>query len=80
MNKDEIMKKISDLIGEGNFEKAQEFIEEHKEDLGEYADKAKAFLKEHGGNLDDLMEKAQGFLKEEGNDLLGKAKGFFDKK
>lgn len=30
MNKDDIMEKIKDMIGEGNIEKAKDFIEDHQ--------------------------------------------------
>ncbi len=80
MNKEEIMKKVSELIGEGNIEKAHQFIDDHQDDLGEYAEKAKSFLKDHEDDVEGLMAKAKDFLGDEGNDLLGKVKGLFGKK
>ncbi|GAA2903489.1 hypothetical protein P7H00_10500 [Enterococcus pseudoavium] len=45
MNNDELIKKAKELLNEGNIDKAKEFIEDHKEELGEYYDKAKVLLK-----------------------------------
>ena len=45
MNTDELIKKAKDLMNEGNIEKAKEFIEDHKDELGDYYDKAKVLLK-----------------------------------
>ena len=36
MNVEELVQKAKDLIGEGNVEHAQQFIEEHKDELGEH--------------------------------------------
>lgn len=58
MNKDEMIKKIKDLLNEGNIEKAKAFVEDHKEDLGEYYDKAKVLLKsEKFDGLRDQLKK-----------------------
>ena len=44
MTNDQLIKKIKELLNEGNVEKAKLFVEEHKDELGEYYDKAKVLL------------------------------------
>lgn len=56
MNKDDIMEKIKDMIGEGNIEKAKDFIEDHKEDLGEYYEKAKELVKSNAEGVIDKVK------------------------
>ncbi|MDV3545948.1 hypothetical protein [Leuconostoc falkenbergense] len=56
MNKDEIVEKVKSLMSEGNLDKAKDFIEEHKEDLGENFDKLK-------GMIDDNAEGVIGKIK-----------------
>lgn len=56
MNKDDIMEKIKDMIGEGNIEKAKDFIEDHKEDLGEYYEKAKELVKNNAEGIIDKVK------------------------
>ncbi|KAF0467880.1 hypothetical protein ACSAHR_00490 [Pediococcus pentosaceus] len=56
MNKDDIMEKIKDMIGEGNIEKAKDFIEDHKEDLGEYYEKAKELVKNNAEGVIDKVK------------------------
>lgn len=56
MNKDDIMEKIKDIIGEGNIEKAKDFIEDHKEDLGEYYEKAKELVKNNAEGVIDKVK------------------------
>ncbi len=57
MNKEELIQKVKDLIGEGNVEAAQKFVEEHKDDLGDFADKAKDMITNF--NPDEFSEKAK---------------------
>ncbi|MGX7148078.1 hypothetical protein [Enterococcus ureasiticus] len=61
MNTDEIVQKVKDLIGEGNFEKAKQFLEEHQDDLGEQYEKLKGMIPDidAGG----LTDKVKGFFK-----------------
>lgn len=59
MNKDDIMKKVEDMIGEGNIDKAKSFIEDHKEDLGEYYEKAKELISNNAG---DVIDKVKGIF------------------
>ncbi|KAJ74458.1 hypothetical protein M222_1449 [Enterococcus faecalis AZ19] len=44
MNVDEIIGKVKKLIGEGNLEKAKEFVEMHKDDLGDQYQKVVSML------------------------------------
>ncbi|EHB6470537.1 hypothetical protein JWS92_001942 [Enterococcus faecalis] len=44
MNVDEIIEKVKKLIGEGNLEKAKEFVEMHKDDLGDQYQKVVSML------------------------------------
>ncbi|WP_379946022.1 hypothetical protein [Enterococcus devriesei] len=60
MNKDELVKKIKELLNEGNIEKAKEFIEDHKDELGDYYDKAKVLLK--SGKFDGLRDQFKKFF------------------
>lgn len=60
MNKDELVKKIKELLNDGNIEKAKEFIEDHKDELGDYYDKAKVLLK--SGKFDGLMDQFKKFF------------------
>lgn len=57
MNKDEMIQKVKDLIGEGNIDAAKQFVDEHKDDLGDFADKAKDLI----SNFDpsDIADKAK---------------------
>lgn len=50
------MEKIKDMIGEGNIEKAKDFIEDHKEDLGEYYEKAKELVKNNAEGVIDKVK------------------------
>ncbi|OJG75101.1 hypothetical protein RV12_GL001706 [Enterococcus quebecensis] len=61
MNTDEIVQKVKDLIGEGNFEKAKQFLEEHKDEIGEQYEKLKGMIPDidAGG----LADKVKGFFK-----------------
>lgn len=61
MNPDEIVQKVKELIGEGNFEKAKQFLEEHKDDIGEQYEKIKGMIPDvdAGG----LADKVKGFFK-----------------
>lgn len=64
MKPQEIFEKVQSLVGEGNIDKAKAFIEDNKDNLGEYFDKAKGLLE---GN--DMVKGA-----------LDSVKGLFDGK
>ncbi|MBZ1540165.1 hypothetical protein J6K67_02220 [Leuconostoc mesenteroides] len=59
MNKDEIVEKVKSLMSEGNIDKAKDFIEEHKEDLGENFDKLKDMI---GDNAEGIIGKIKGLF------------------
>ncbi|TOZ02077.1 hypothetical protein [Leuconostoc pseudomesenteroides] len=59
MNKDEIVEKVKSLMSEGNLDKAKDFIEEHKEDLGENFDKLKGMI---GDNAEGVIGKIKGLF------------------
>lgn len=60
MNANEIIEKAKDLIGEGNIEKAQEFINEHKDELGEQFEKIQALIGSNGEGMLDKVKKLFG--------------------
>ena len=60
MNKDELIKKAKELLNEGNIEKAKVFIEEHKDELGDYYYKAKVLLKSE--KIDGLIDRFKKFF------------------
>jgi hypothetical protein len=59
MNKDEIMDKIKDLMSSGNLDDAKSFIEDHKDDLGDYYDQAKELI---GNNAGGIIDKIKGMF------------------
>jgi hypothetical protein len=59
MNKDDIMNKIKDLMSSGNLDDAKSFIEEHKDDLGDYYDKAKDLI---GNDASGIVDKIKGLF------------------
>ncbi|MGG5371205.1 hypothetical protein [Enterococcus sp. AZ196] len=60
MTKEDLIKKAKELLNEGNIDKAKEFIEDHKEDLGDYYDKAKGLLKSE--KIDGLIDHLKKFF------------------
>ncbi|MBU5363364.1 MAG: hypothetical protein ACLTXM_08465 [Enterococcus sp.] len=60
MNKDELIKKAKELLNEGNIDKAKAFVEDHKDELGDYYEKAKVLLKSE--KLDGLMDRFKKFF------------------
>lgn len=63
MKPEEVLAKLKELIGEGNVEKAQTFMEDHKDDLGSYYEQAKQFLNEHSGDAEGILDKIKGLFK-----------------
>lgn len=51
MNASELFDKVKDLVSGGNMDEAKSFIEDHKDDLGDYLDQAKGLL--DGGSILD---------------------------
>ncbi|MHC5375066.1 hypothetical protein ACYSNU_14840 [Enterococcus sp. LJL120] len=78
MNQEEIFAKLQELIGQGNLEAAQNFFDEHKENLGDLASQASNLL-ENAGGVSGIMDKAQEFIgNPEGlSGLADKFKNFF---
>ena len=62
MKPEEILERVKAMIGDGNLEKAKDFMEEHKEDLGGYYDQAKEFIEGHDGDVDSLVNKVKGLF------------------
>lgn len=62
MNKEELLSKIQELVGEGNLDKAKSFLEENKDQLGEYYDKTKELLHVDEGGVEGLLDKVKGFF------------------
>ena len=60
MNKDELIKKAKELLNEGNIDKAKAFVEDHKDELGDYYEKTKVLLKSE--KLDGLMDRFKKFF------------------
>lgn len=61
MNANEIFDKVKDLITSGNLDEAKQFIEDNKDDLGEYWDKAQTLL-EGNEAVGDILNKVKGFF------------------
>lgn len=55
MTKEELIKKAKELLNEGNIEKAKTFIDEHKDELGDYYEKAKILVTSE--KIDGLKER-----------------------
>lgn len=60
MNVEELVQKAKDLIGEGNVEHEPQFIEEHKDELGEHYHKITAMLADT--TTDGLFDKIKGLF------------------
>lgn len=58
MNASELFDKVKDLVSGGNLDDAKSFIEDHKDELGDYLEQAKGLL--DGG---DLLDKAKDLFK-----------------
>lgn len=61
MNQNELLEKAKDLIKKGNLDEAKKFIEDNKENLGEYVEKAKGLLDKAGG-VDKVLDKVKGLF------------------
>lgn len=60
MTKEELIKKAKELLNEGNIEKAKTFIDEHKDELGDYYEKAKNLVTSE--KIDGLKERLKKFF------------------
>lgn len=61
MNPTELLNQVKEMIEKKDFSAAQDFINENKDQLGEYFEQAKAMLDGAGG-LDGVMNKIKGFF------------------
>ena len=61
MAKNDLFEQVKELVSKGYQSKAQQFIEDHKADLGDYADKAKALI-ENNKVVDDVVDKVKGLF------------------
>ena len=61
MNPTELFNQVKEMIGKQDFSAAQKFIEDNKDQLGEYFDQAKGLLDGAGG-LDGVINKVKGLF------------------
>ena len=61
MNVEDIVKKVKELVGEGNIEKATQYIEDHKDELGDQYDKVKDLISK--ADVGGMLDKVKNFFK-----------------
>ncbi|AWN61840.1 MULTISPECIES: hypothetical protein [Streptococcus] len=61
MNPSELFNQVKELIEKKDFSAAQKFIDQHKDDLGDYLDKAKDLLAGVKG-ADGVLDKVKGLF------------------
>lgn len=61
MNPNELFDQIKKMIEKQDFSAAQKFLEENKDNLGDYFDKAKGLL-DGAGSLDGVLQKVKGLF------------------
>ncbi|MGT2754184.1 hypothetical protein [Streptococcus ovis] len=61
MNPTELLNKIQELIEKKDFSAAQDFLNENKDQLGEYFEQAKTLL-EGANGLDGVLDKVKGLF------------------
>lgn len=61
MNPQELFDQVKDLIANKDFAGAKDFIEEHKDDLGNYFEQAKSLIEGSEG-VGDIMDKVKGLF------------------
>ncbi|MFN8650176.1 hypothetical protein [Streptococcus sp.] len=61
MNPTELFNQVKEMIEKKDFSAAQKFIEDNKDQLGEYFDQAKGLLDGAGG-LDGVINKVKGLF------------------
>lgn len=64
MNPTELLEKVKGLIAKGDITAAKDFVNEHKDELGQYLEQAKGLLEglDLNKGLDGLLDKAKGLL------------------
>lgn len=61
MNPTELLNQVKELIEKKDFSAAQDFINDHKDELGDYFEKAKSLVESAGG-LDGALDKIKGLF------------------
>lgn len=61
MNPTELLSQIKELIEKKDFSAAQDFLTEHKDELGEYFDQAKSLI-EGANGLNGVLDKVKGLF------------------
>ncbi|EHJ55642.1 hypothetical protein HMPREF9318_00652 [Streptococcus urinalis FB127-CNA-2] len=61
MKPQELFDQVKEMIAKKDFSSAKDFIEDHKEDLGEYFDKAKDLV-ENSDAVSGVIDKVKGIF------------------
>lgn len=61
MKPQELFEQVKEMIAKKDFSEAKNFIEEHKDDLGQYFDKAKGLV-ENSDAVSGVVDKVKGFF------------------
>ncbi|MGT2911305.1 hypothetical protein ACVR1I_06275 [Streptococcus cameli] len=61
MNPPDLLNQVKELIEKKDFSAAQDFINENKDNLGEYFEQAKGLV-EGAGGLDGVLDKVKGLF------------------
>lgn len=61
MKPQELFDQVKEMIAKKDFSSAKDFIEDHKEDLGEYFDKAKDLV-ENSDAVSEVIDKVKGIF------------------
>ena len=61
MNQNDLINQVKELIEKKDFSAAKTFIEENKDQLGDYFNQAKGLL-DWAGGLDGILNKVKGFF------------------
>lgn len=64
MNPTELLEQVKELIAKGDINAAKDFINEHKDELGQYLEQAKSLLEglDLSKGLDGLLDQAKGLF------------------
>lgn len=80
MKPTELLEKAKELIAKGDINAAKDFINDHKDDLGQYFEQAKGLLE--GLDLNKVLDQAKDMgidVEQQAGGLLDKVKGLFGK-
>lgn len=61
MNPNELLNQVKELIEKKDFSAAQKFINDNKDQLGDYFEQAKKLV-EGAGGVDGVLDKVKGFF------------------